>query len=73
MGGYLALLAARALAASGEAARLAGMVLVAPAVDFTETLIWARASEAERRAVMVEGVLERPPTTRPSPTASPER
>ena len=60
MGGYLALLAARALAASGEAARLAGMVLVAPAVDFTETLIWARASEAERRAVMVEGVWERP-------------
>ena len=44
----MALLVARALAEAGEATRLAGMVLVAPAVDFTEALMWARASEAER-------------------------
>ncbi|THD42360.1 MAG: alpha/beta hydrolase [Bradyrhizobium sp.] len=60
MGGYLALLAARALAASGETARLAGMVLIAPAVDFTEALMWARASEAERHTLMADGVWERP-------------
>ncbi len=60
MGGYLALLVARALAAAGETARLAGMVLIAPAVDFTEALMWARATEAERRAIVEKGVWERP-------------
>ena len=43
MGGYLALLLARELERAGELARLAGMVLIAPAVDFTEALIWERA------------------------------
>jgi len=60
MGGYMALLVARALAEAGEATRLAGMVLVAPAVDFTEALMWARASEAERRELMEKGIWERP-------------
>jgi pimeloyl-ACP methyl ester carboxylesterase len=59
MGGYLALLVARALSGAGEEARLAGMVLLAPAVDFTEALMWARASEAGRRAIIEEGVWER--------------
>jgi len=66
MGGYMALLVARALAQAGEAARLAGMVLVAPAVDFTEALMWARASAAERRELLEKGVWERP-------SASPHR
>ncbi len=39
MGGWLALLCAKALAASGEAKRLAGLVLIAPAADMTERLI----------------------------------
>ena len=56
MGGYLALLVARALHQAGESARLAGMVLIAPAVDFTEALIWARAPEEARRAIMEKGV-----------------
>ena len=60
MGGYMALLVARALAQAGQATRLAGMVLVAPAVDFTEALMWARASEAERRELMENGLWERP-------------
>ena len=60
MGGYIALLAARALAAAGEASRLAGMALVAPAVDFTEALMWARASETERRELMETGMWARP-------------
>ncbi len=59
MGGYLALLAARALARAGEAERLAGLVLIAPAVDFTEKLIWQRAPEEARRAIMEEGVWRR--------------
>jgi pimeloyl-ACP methyl ester carboxylesterase len=40
MGGWLALLCARALHASGDQSRLMGLVLIAPAVDFTERLIW---------------------------------
>ena len=60
MGGYLALLAARALEANGEAARLAGMVLIAPAVDFTEALMWAKAPPEARRAIEEEGVWRRP-------------
>jgi pimeloyl-ACP methyl ester carboxylesterase len=60
MGGYLALLAARALDAAGEAERLAGMVLIAPAVDFTEALMWANATKAARRAIVKTGVWKRP-------------
>ena len=46
MGGWLALLAARALKAQGRT--LSGLVLIAPAVDFTETLMWAQFPEAIR-------------------------
>lgn len=60
MGGYLALLLARALESSGEAARLAGMVLIAPAVDFTEALFWANASPEARRAIVEDGAWRRP-------------
>jgi pimeloyl-ACP methyl ester carboxylesterase len=59
MGGYLALLAARALAQAGEASRLAGMALIAPAVDFTEALIWANAPEEARRAIVEHGAWAR--------------
>jgi pimeloyl-ACP methyl ester carboxylesterase len=60
MGGYLALLAARALAQAGEAERLAGMALIAPAVDFTEALIWQNAPEDARRAILEQGAWSRP-------------
>ena len=61
MGGYLALLAARALQEAGESDRLAGLVLIAPAVDFTEALIWANVPEEARRAIVEEGAW-RPPS-----------
>lgn len=60
MGGWIALLLARALAAIGEAGRLAGMVLIAPAVDFTERLMWDRFGPRERQAIETEGVWHRP-------------
>jgi pimeloyl-ACP methyl ester carboxylesterase len=60
MGGYLALLAARAFIEAGEAERIKGLILIAPAVDFTEALIWAKASDEARRAIMEEGVWRRP-------------
>ena len=56
MGGYLALLAARALAAAGEAERLHAMVLIAPAVDFTQALMWPRFSAEIRHEIETEGV-----------------
>jgi pimeloyl-ACP methyl ester carboxylesterase len=67
MGGYLALLAARALGQAGEASRLAGLTLIAPAVDFTEALIWAQASKAARRAIMEQGAWARPSAYQPAP------
>ena len=60
MGGWIALLAARALQAAGEGERLAGMVLIAPAVDMTERLIWDRFTPAIRDAVERDGTWLRP-------------
>ena len=61
MGGYLALLVARALARRRRERRASpAWSSIAPAVDFTEALMWARASEAERRAIVEKGVWERP-------------
>ena len=41
MGGWIALLLARALAKqSSKSASIKGMVLIAPAPDFTEALMW---------------------------------
>jgi pimeloyl-ACP methyl ester carboxylesterase len=60
MGGWIALLLARALAEQGEAERLAGMVLVAPAVDFTESLMWNRFSPEIRHEIETAGVWHRP-------------
>ena len=59
MGGYLALLLARALP-EAEAARLAALVLIAPAWNMTERLMWAEMTEDTRRALMAEGVWMRP-------------
>lgn len=57
MGGWMALLLARAeLARHGRAgSRIAGMVLVAPAPDFTEELMWASFPEEVRRTILEEG------------------
>lgn len=60
MGGWIALLAARALAAAGETDRLAGTVLIAPAVDFTEALMWAQFTPAIRHTIETEGRWMRP-------------
>ncbi len=67
MGGWLALLAARALAATGETGRIAGMVLIAPAVDFTDELMWKELPEEGRRALESEGVWMRPSQYSPEP------
>ncbi len=62
MGGWLALLLIRALRERGknEMASLAGLVLIAPAVDFTEELMWKRFTPAIKRELAEKGVWERP-------------
>jgi pimeloyl-ACP methyl ester carboxylesterase len=56
MGGWIALLLARALGKLGEAERLAGMVLIAPAPDFSEDLLWPRIPDHVRAALARDGV-----------------
>ncbi|HEY8009031.1 MAG TPA: alpha/beta hydrolase [Methylocella sp.] len=67
MGGWLALLAARALHESGEAERLKGLVLIAPAVDFTESLIFARMPPTSRAELAKTGVWLRASAYAPEP------
>jgi alpha-beta hydrolase superfamily lysophospholipase len=67
MGGWLALLVARELARLGEADRLAGMVLIAPAVDFTQALMWKRLADEAKRDLAEKGVWMRPSAYSPEP------
>jgi pimeloyl-ACP methyl ester carboxylesterase len=68
MGGWLALLLARALRDRKEAAaNLAGLVLVAPAVDFTQELMWKRFTPEIKRELTETGVWARPSQYSPEP------
>ena len=60
MGGWLALLLAQALRQAGAAAPIAGMVLIAPAVDFTEELMWKAFPDATKREIETNGFWLRP-------------
>jgi pimeloyl-ACP methyl ester carboxylesterase len=65
MGGWLTLLLTRELRQRKErgekfAAEIAGMVLIAPAVDFTEALMWSRFTPEIRREVETKGFWQRP-------------
>jgi len=67
MGGWLALLAARALAEAGEEDRIAGMVLIAPAVDFTATLMEPGLSKKAKAEIEKTGRWLRPSEYSPDP------
>lgn len=59
MGGWMALLLARALAkrrGTAQRAQLAGLVLIAPAPDFTEELMWKAFSPDIRAEIETKGV-----------------
>jgi len=61
MGGWMALLLARELARRQAArASLAGLVLIAPAPDFTEELMWKGFSPQARQEIETRGVWLRP-------------
>jgi len=56
MGGWIALLLMRKLASLGQLARIVGLVLIAPAVDFTERLIFERLPREARAELEQKGV-----------------
>jgi len=60
MGGWLALLLARELKQRPAAAHLVGMVLIAPAVDFSEVLMWKNFPPAVKQELEAKGVWIRP-------------
>jgi len=62
MGGWISLLLARA-----RPERIAGMLLIAPAADFTEALMWARLPDDAKRQIMEEGEWLRPSDYDPDP------
>jgi pimeloyl-ACP methyl ester carboxylesterase len=61
MGGWIALLAARNRLQTKPDRSPAGLVLIAPAVDFTERLMWDSFPESIREAIRDKGVYHRPP------------
>jgi pimeloyl-ACP methyl ester carboxylesterase len=60
MGGWMALLLAREIAKRPRNASLAGLVLIAPAPDFTEELMWKGFSPEIRSEIETKGVWLRP-------------
>lgn len=55
LGGWIAFLAARA-----RAKRVTGLIGLAPALDFTERLLWENLSSAKRRVLVAEGEIAVP-------------
>jgi len=62
MGGWIATLLALA-----RPERVAGLLFIAPAPDFTEALMWAEMDEATRREIMETGAWARPSPYDPEP------
>jgi len=60
MGGWIALLAARNRLQTEPDRSPAGLVLIAPAVDFTERLMWDSFPESIREAIRDKGVYHQP-------------
>jgi pimeloyl-ACP methyl ester carboxylesterase len=67
MGGWIALLAAKHEALRALALQPLGLVLIAPAVDFTEELMWNKLSPEARREIEEKGVWLRPSDYSPEP------
>jgi len=72
MGGWIALLMLRELKARAAAGRpspasVAGLVLIAPAVDFTEVLMWQNLPSEVKQTIEREGGWDRPSAYSPEP------
>jgi pimeloyl-ACP methyl ester carboxylesterase len=68
MGGWIAVLLAKRWIEAGEEGRAAGLVLIAPACDFTEALMWPQFPEDVRRRILEDGVFPIPSAYAPEPT-----
>jgi pimeloyl-ACP methyl ester carboxylesterase len=62
MGGWIALLAARA-----RPDRVKGLLLIAPAVDFTQALLWVRLPQDVKEQIERDGEWQRPSVYDPEP------
>jgi len=60
MGGWIALLLLLALKQRKAAGTVAGLVLIAPAVDFTEVLMWQRFPARVKKEIETRGLWARP-------------
>ncbi len=60
MGGWIALLLTQVRRATGADTRIAGLVLIAPAVDMTEELMWKKFPKAVRKEIETTGAWRQP-------------
>lgn len=67
MGGWVALRLIAELRARGQGGRIAGLVLIAPAPDFTSELIEPNLTDAERASLAERGYFEEPTPYGPDP------
>lgn len=67
MGGWIALRMVQELSRRGESGRIAGLLLIAPAPDFTSELMDPLLTEAQRRALQEQGRFEEPTPYGPEP------
>jgi pimeloyl-ACP methyl ester carboxylesterase len=67
MGGWIALRMVQALKARASAPQISGIVLIAPAPDFTVELIEPNLSETERQSLAEKGYFEEPSEYSPEP------
>lgn len=67
MGGWIALRMVQELARRGAQDRVAGLLLIAPAPDFTSELMEPLLSEADRRDLAAKGYFEEPTPYGPEP------
>lgn len=72
MGGWIGLLLAieeaKRAKAAGHKSRIKALVLIAPAPDFTQKLMWPKFSDAEQETILREGQLVQPNPYDPEPT-----
>jgi pimeloyl-ACP methyl ester carboxylesterase len=67
MGGWIALRMIQELNKRGDRGRIAGLLLIAPAPDFTAELMQPKLTKAQKRQIETQGYLEEPSEYSPEP------
>ncbi len=60
MGAWITLRLVQELQKAGEGGRVAGLLLIAPAPDFTSDLVWPKLTKKQKREIEVTGMLGQP-------------